>query len=98
MKKTRKLISAFLCFLFPTGSVFWILNLLGHKIHHRSRIGFSWVWTDGVMALEESAKIGHFNIIRINSVVIGKSGYIGKFNNINGPIELILDETAAIGN
>jgi acetyltransferase-like isoleucine patch superfamily enzyme len=74
------------------------LNLLGHKVSSGARIGFSLIWISGRMTLDESTSIGHFNIIKINSLSIDKGGYIGRFNKIKGPIEIILRETAAIGN
>ncbi|MBX3165002.1 MAG: hypothetical protein KF900_11025 [Bacteroidetes bacterium] len=98
MNFLKKIITLKLCFLFPTWSVFWLLNLLGHKVSAKSKIGFSFLWMQGKLELNETSRIGHFNIIRINSLTIQKGGYIGKFNNIKGPIEISLAEKAAIGN
>jgi len=71
---------------------------MGHKIHRKSKIGFSFIWIKDKLILEESTTIGNFNLININSLVIGKSGYLGNFNRIIGPIDVILKDTAAIGN
>jgi acetyltransferase-like isoleucine patch superfamily enzyme len=94
----RQTITLIICFLFPNQLTFWLLNLLGHNVHSSSRIGFSLIKIKGKLILGEKTRIGNFNIIKINSLSISKEGYIGNFNKINGPIEIILAETAAIGN
>lgn len=94
----RRIFTAILCFLFPAKLIFWLLNLMGHKIHPRAKIGFSLIFVKEVLILEESARISHFNLIRLNNLSIKTSGYIEKFNNINGPFDIVLEETAAIGN
>jgi acetyltransferase-like isoleucine patch superfamily enzyme len=93
----KKGISLILCILFPIRIVFWILNLLGHKVHPKARIGFSIIWIDSVLNLEESSRIGNLNFIKVNSLSIGTHGYIGSLNKLNGPFDIILDEKAAIG-
>lgn len=98
MKTLNKILTAFLCFAFPARFIFWILNSLGHKVNSRAKIGFSFIWLNQRLELEKDSKIGHFNFIKIDSISIGKSGYIGKFNNLNGPFNIVLAETAAIGN
>lgn len=94
----KKLTTLLLCFLFPSPIIFWVLNLLGHKIHPRTRIGFSLIWINGTLTLREGSKIGHFNIVKTNKVFIDKQGYIGSWNNLRGPFEIYLAETGAIGN
>lgn len=98
MNTVKKIITAFFCFFFPVRLVFWVLNLMGHQVHFKSRIGFSIVWVTGKLTLHQSARIGHFNVLRLNNLIIKESGYIEKFNNVNGPIDIELDQTAAIGN
>lgn len=92
-----KFITAILCFLLPVKLFFWLLNLLGHKVHHSARIGFSFLLVPKI-TLKEKARIGHFNFIKVNSLSIDKEGYIEKYNKITGPIDVLLHETAAIGN
>lgn len=75
-----------------------MLNLIGHKVHSSAKIGFSMIWIDGALNLKEHAMIGHFNLIRVNSIHINQRGYIGNYNRLNGPFEIFLDEKAAIGN
>jgi acetyltransferase-like isoleucine patch superfamily enzyme len=94
----RQVITFIVSFIFPNQLTFWFLNVLGHSVHSSAKIGFSIIWMKGKLTLGEKTRIGNFNIIRVNSLSISKTGYIGKFNKINGPIEIILAETAAIGN
>lgn len=98
MSFLRKFFTLTTCFCLPASISFWLLNLLGHKIHSKSKIGFSILWIKDKLVLEEFAKIGHFNLIRIDNLIIAQRGYIGKFNIIGGPLKIILEETAAIGN
>jgi acetyltransferase-like isoleucine patch superfamily enzyme len=98
MNLVKKLITLKLLFWFPTWSVFWLLRLMGHKISHKSRVGFSLLWIDGKLILDAGTSIGHFNVINVDNLSIHKGGYIGGKNSIKGPIEIILQETAAIGN
>lgn len=98
MKAVKKVITLIVCLCFPSWLFFWLLNLLGHKIHRHSKIGFSLLWIDGTIRLESGSKIGRFNIIRIHELEIKKGGYIGNYNTIKGPIIINLAETAAIGN
>ncbi len=97
MKTIKKIIVLVICFLLPVRMVFWILNLLGHNIHSKAKIGFSFIWLDESMTLKEMSSIGHFNIIKIKAVRIEPLGYIGRFNKLVGPFEIILAEKAAIG-
>lgn len=98
MNSLRKFLTSIVCFLLPNKFSFWILNILGHKVHHSAKIGFSFIWLNGKLSLNKSSKIGHFNFIKIKSLAIEKNGYIGRMNKMNGPIEIVLGEKAAIGN
>lgn len=93
-----KFITAILCFLFPVRLSFWLLNLLGHEVHSKSRIGFSLLMVNGKIMLRDGARVGHFNMIKVSKLRLEKEGYIGKYNKITGPLEVFLEETAAIGN
>jgi acetyltransferase-like isoleucine patch superfamily enzyme len=98
MNILKKIITLLICFLFPIKLTFWILNLMGHKVHHKSKIGFSLLWIKEKLTLDDSCRIGNFNLIKLNNLTIKKLGYISNFNKLNGPIEIILQEKAAIGN
>lgn len=97
MRMIRKVLVMMISFALPTGIFYWLLNLMGHRIHSKARIGFSIIWLDGRLTLAESSRIGHLNVIRVDNVTIDKGGYIGKLNSLNGPFDLILAETGALG-
>ena len=98
MKSIRKLVTLLLCLVFPTRLIFWMLNLAGHEIHPKANVGFSIIWINGLLILKESSRIGNFNIITINGISIDQGGYIGNYNKLEGPFDIALNKTAAIGN
>lgn len=98
MKRAKKVITLFVCLFLPIRFFFWLLNLMGHKVHPKAHIGFSLIWMNGSLSLSEFSRIGNFNIVRVNSVTINPQGYIGNFNRFNGPFDIFLADTAAIGN
>lgn len=71
---------------------------MGHKVSSRSRIGFSLVFITDKLVLNEHARIGTFNLIRVNSLKMDARSEIGNLNSIKGPIDIRLAEQAAIGN
>lgn len=74
-----------------------VLRLLGHRISGRVRLGFSLVLAERLV-LQGSARIGHFNMLRLRRLVMRHGAYVGRGNVIYGPISLSLAELAAIGN
>src|SRR5688572_28067669 len=89
--------TAALAFLLPSTLARPLLNLLGHRIAAGSRIGFSLVFCP-LIALDSHAAIGHFNLIRVRRLVLRKRAYVGHINVLNGPLNIILQPRAAIGN
>jgi acetyltransferase-like isoleucine patch superfamily enzyme len=87
-----------ICLTLPIRITFWLLNLLGHKVHSRCRIGFSIIWINGNLILENDSRIGHFNLISIDGLSIGEHGYIGNLNALRGPFNVELARMGAIGN
>ena len=55
------------------------------------------IGVDGALTMKKNSKIGHFNLINTKSIQIGEGGYIGNFNSLKGPFEIVLAEKAAIG-
>jgi len=94
MKKT---LTALAAFFFPSRVAIIILNILGHKIHPSAKIGFSVLFLNGLY-MGENARIGHFNLIKANKMLMRKGAFLKKFNRINGPINLLFDELAALAN
>ena len=60
-------------------------------------LAFRWYWLISI-AMERNSAIGHLNIIRITQLVMGEKSYIGRMNIINGPLSVVLESRAAIGN
>jgi acetyltransferase-like isoleucine patch superfamily enzyme len=59
-------------------------QIMGWKIESGVKIGYSYIDSTSV-TLGKDTKIGHFNIIRdLNHLEIGKSAYIGNFNQFFG--------------
>ncbi len=92
----KKLSISFLCLILPSFLLRIIGPLLGFKIGKNSRVGFSFLLFDR-LEINDNVKIGHFNLIRCTNIKLRNSSYIKNFNIIHGPINLILNEKAAIG-
>ncbi|WP_157272479.1 acyltransferase [Azonexus hydrophilus] len=84
-------------FLLPSFLVVIFLKFIGYRIGRKCRFGFSWVLVNDIEMADKSS-IGHFNIIRIDRLKLGKSAYIGRLNVVNGPLVVELATKAAIGN
>jgi acetyltransferase-like isoleucine patch superfamily enzyme len=74
-----------------------LLRALGHQVHHRARIRCSVVMVDR-LALGADARIASFSLLACRRVVMRSGAAIGSFNLVRGPVDLWLDEHAAIGN
>ena len=92
-----KSISALLLILFPTWMVRYILNLMGHCIYKSSRVGFSWLWCDYI-GLDEEVRIGHLNLVLVKKLLMRKKSYFGRLNVLKGPIDVVLQTRAQLGN
>ncbi|MFK7935397.1 MAG: hypothetical protein AB8G22_17920 [Saprospiraceae bacterium] len=93
----RSLLTALCTFLLPNVLAFPILRLLGHRIHHSVKIGWSWLWIDG-LELAENARIGHANFIQVHRLQMGAAAIIRNRNRMRGPLYISLAKQAAIGN
>ena len=91
----RNFIAVLVCIL-PSFIGVLVLRLLGHKIGKKVRIGFSFICAKQI-TLEDNVKIGHFNLIINNALVLNKGVCIGYLNMLKGPFNLLLKEKAAIG-
>jgi acetyltransferase-like isoleucine patch superfamily enzyme len=64
--------------------IFVYRHIMGWEIGSDVKIGFSYIESSQVK-LHDKVRIGHFNIIRdLNCLDIGKSAYIGNFNQFFG--------------
>lgn len=73
----------------------FFLNIIGHSISYKSKIGVTFLHTNKII-LKDYSKIGHFNFINAKSIKLDESSFIGKFNIINGPIDIVLNEKSGI--
>lgn len=92
----KNIFSLFICFFFPVKLCYWLLNILGHNIHPKSKIGFSLIWKTK-LELSEGAYIGHFNFIYLQNLKLAKGALIRNINVIVGLFEMELKKDARIG-
>ncbi len=97
MLRLRLWASALVILCLPSRLCKPILRLLGHRISAQARLGFSLVLADHLV-LQGTARIGHFNLLRLRRLVMRQGAYLGRGNVIHGPISVSLAERAAIGN
>lgn len=91
-------LACFFCFFFPPCRLKnWLLGIVGWDVGCNCKVGFSWVNAKRVR-LADGARIGHANIITVDALFLGERAYIGHLNRIFGPLWLILDGCAGIGN
>ena len=88
---------ALLLAILPTWLIRSVVNKMGHSIEPGAKIGISIILSD-TLTMAEGARVGHFNFINVRTIKMGKMAIIGHLNRVNGPIELVLDKRAAIGN
>jgi acetyltransferase-like isoleucine patch superfamily enzyme len=74
-----------------------LLRLCKWNIGNNVRIGFSYIVVKNIK-LEINSSIGHGNFIKVDSLYLGESAHIQKLNQIQGPLIVILQKQAAIGN
>lgn len=83
--------------LFPNLITRFLLNLLGHKIHPKSYIGFSLVPSRRIY-MDANARIGHCNIIQVNKILMREKALIKKMNRIRGAMNVIMAAESVIAN
>ncbi|RMG84291.1 MAG: hypothetical protein D6714_08240 [Bacteroidetes bacterium] len=91
----KKLITAIIAFCLPSKMAVRLLNLLGHKVHPSARIGFSFLYLNGLY-LDKNTRIGHFNLIVANKLLMRKGAFIKHLNRVRGAINLLFGEEAAL--
>lgn len=97
MSRLRLWASALIILCLPSALCRPLLRLLGHRISGQARMGVSLVLADRLV-LQGTARIGHFNLLRLRRLVMRRGAYVGRRNIIHGPISVSLAERAAIGN
>ncbi|HAS58979.1 MAG TPA: hypothetical protein DCS64_10865 [Algoriphagus sp.] len=74
-----------------------LLNLIGHNISLKARIGFSIV-AIGKMKIGDGSRIGNFNFLKFDYLEMSSNAIIGRFNFLRGNFIVVLKEKSAIGN
>lgn len=93
----KKIITLFVG-LIPIGIIRKLfLNLIGHKISYKSKLGFNILYISDIK-LEERTSIGSFNLIAIKSLYLEKQSFIKRFNYFKGPFKVHLSYKSGISN
>jgi acetyltransferase-like isoleucine patch superfamily enzyme len=97
MKRGLRLCATALAALLPRPFGPAALNLLGHSVGGRARIGFSLVLADRLV-LQDGARIGHLNLLMMRRLVMRSGARMGRRNVVHGPVSIAMGEHALIGN
>lgn len=92
----RNLFSVLLFFL-PTNWVRFVLPRSIYRIEKGASIGFSWLGMRQI-AMRKGARIGHLNYLKCERIALKKAAIIQNMNIIRGPLSLLLEESAQLGN
>lgn len=65
------------------------LNILGHDVSYNSKLGINVLLIKKVQ-LKKGSKLGHFNFIKINELLLDEEAFIKSFNYLKGPFALKL--------
>ncbi len=91
-------LAASIALLIPPGAVKnWLLARCGWRLGHGCRVGFSWVRSPRVR-LADRVRIGHGNVIESDALVMRENSYIAHLNRLRGPLWILLQAHAGIGN
>lgn len=94
----RTRLAACIALLVPPGGIKnWLLARCGWKLERGCRVGFSWVRCSRV-SLGERVRIGHGNVIESDALVMREGSYVAHFNRLRGPLWIVLQAHAGIGN
>jgi len=93
----RTTLTAIIALLLPSKLAIPLLNRLGHKIHCSASIGFSLLFCRRIF-LGKDTRIGNFNLVRINKLLMREGAFIKSFNRMRGPINLLMQSEASISN
>ena len=75
-----------------------ILNLIGHSISRKSKIGPVILGRSTKLSLHEGAFIGGFNLLSCHSLELKQDSFIRRFNTFQGEFTVKLNKQASIGN
>ena len=92
----RTFVTACVTLLLPARLKPFLLNLLGHRVSRGARIGPCVLVVRRLM-MADDARVEFGNLVRCRRLVMRRQSYLDRFNRISGPLNISLDETAAIG-
>lgn len=90
----QNIISLFL----PSFIKIFFLNLIGHTIDKRAKIGPVILGRTVKLNLSKGTSIGAFNIFVCHEVCLKNDTFIRRFNTFQGAFDLLLNKQTAIGN
>ncbi|MDC9522785.1 hypothetical protein PSH55_16900 [Pseudoalteromonas sp. Angola-31] len=90
-------IRALALFILPSFILRLFQRSLGLRLHKNAKIGFSFIFSERIVLLN-GAKIGHFNLIKLQRMYLGRHAYIQNLNRITGAISVKLSSNAGVGN
>jgi acetyltransferase-like isoleucine patch superfamily enzyme len=93
----KKLFTAFICFFLPARVGYILLNVLGHRVSSRARLGFSLVWIDR-LEMAAHSRLGILNLIKVDALVMAERAYFGRLNVLTGGFDVKMAERGSIGN
>lgn len=94
---SRRLVVSVMLLILPTWMARPFVNVLGHQIARGARIGYSWIDCHR-LNLGDASRIGHFNVISLDRLVMRNLSQIGAMNLCRGPLRVFLSEGAVLGN
>jgi acetyltransferase-like isoleucine patch superfamily enzyme len=93
----RRLLTAVVALAVPRPFKSLLLNALGHRVHRGARIGTSLLLVDRLW-LADGTRIGSWNYLRCDRVLLRRGAYLGRLNFVRGPLSLHLRRDASLGN
>ncbi len=91
----RTLATMVICLLPFNFIKIFFLNLLKHNVSYKSKIGLSLIYVNQ-LSLCQGSRIGNFNIIFCNKILLKEGASIKKLNYIKGPFNLVISKKASV--
>lgn len=93
----KKIITLFIG-LIPIGIIRKLfLNLIGHKVSYKSKLGLNILYINYIK-LEEGSRVGNFNLIASKSLHLETDSFIKRLNYFKGPFKVYLSHKSGISN
>lgn len=93
----KKFLTAIITLIPLNSTKIFLLNILGHKVSYKSKIGINLFFIDK-FSLDSEASIGHFNYIKITELHLEEKAFIKNLNYFKGPFTISLHHSSGISN